>query len=364
VKISPEPEAMTAHAVPLIRSRTFSYLEGALELEVMVSNHDASLPHSGRVWLTHAPDLDITVEVLLDALPTGANVTRTFFTENNLVVLVRGDTFVAKIDCHLSTLDMEFAATSPEEVKTIAKAFEDALEYAPPSHEAVTVRVWGGGEILYRDHKDPVDWNEIAENYTEGTRMALGQLMAQTAETPRSGKIILWHGEPGTGKSWALRSLVSAWRDWCQANLILDPEAAFADPKYVAQLLKAQGATTHRLLICEDADSLVSSREGREGRLERILNMTDGLVGQGSNVMILITTNAGPDRLDPAVSRPGRCFANIAFNRFTLEETKARAKGSGLRVKAAMTLAETYNVNRRDQQIQDKKVEASVGQYL
>jgi hypothetical protein len=33
-------------------------------------------------------------------------------------------------------------------------------------------------------------------------------------------------------------------------------------------------------------------------------------------------------------------------------------------VKAAMTLAETYNVNRRDQQIQDKKVEASVGQYL
>jgi ATP-dependent 26S proteasome regulatory subunit len=108
----------------------------------------------------------------------------------------------------------------------------------------------------------------------------------------------------------------------------------------------------------------VSSREGREGRLERILNMADGLVGQGANVMILITTNAGPDHLDPAVSRPGRCFANIAFKRFTLEETKARVKGSGLRVKTAMTLAETYNVNRRDQQIRDTKVEAAVGHYL
>ena len=364
MKSSPDVEAMTAQPVPLIRSRTFSYLEGALEIEVMASNHDASLPHSGRVWLTHAPDLDVTPDVLLAALPAGAIVTRTYFSDPNLVVLVRGATFVAKIDCHLSTLDMEFAASTFEEVKAIAKAFEDALEYSPPIDEAVTVRVWGGGEILYRDHKEPVDWAKIAENYTEGTREALSELMLHEADTPRSGKIILWHGEPGTGKSWALRSLVSSWRDWCQANLILDPESAFADPKYVAQLLKAQGPTKHRLLICEDADSLVSSREGREGRLERILNMADGLVGQGANVMILITTNAGPDHLDPAVSRPGRCFANIAFKRFTLEETKARVKGSGLRVKTAMTLAETYNVNRRDQQIRDAKVEAAVGHYL
>ena len=364
MKSSPDVEAMTAQPVPLIRSRTFSYLEGALEIEVMASNHDASLPHSGRVWLTHAPDLDVTPDVLLAALPAGAIVTRAYFSDPNLVVLIRGATFVAKIDCHLSTLDMEFAASTFEEVKAIAKAFEDALEYSPPVDEAVTVRVWGGGEILYRDHKEPVDWAKIAENYTEGTRAALSELMLHEADTPRSGKIILWHGEPGTGKSWALRSLVSSWRDWCQANLILDPESAFADPKYVAQLLKAQGPTKHRLLICEDADSLVSSREGREGRLERILNMADGLVGQGANVMILITTNAGPDHLDPAVSRPGRCFANIAFKRFTLEETKARVKGSGLRVKTGMTLAETYNVNRRDQQIRDAKVEAAVGHYL
>jgi hypothetical protein len=358
------PGFTVAHDVPLIRSRAYSYLEGALEAEVMTSNYGASLPHSGRVWLTHAPDLTVTPEVFLGALPSGGVVTRTYTNGANLVVLVRGETYVAKIDCHLTTVDMEFAATTFEGATALAERFTEVLEYDPPDDESVTVRVWGGGDVLYHDHKPPVEWETVSENYAEATRAALSQLMAHTAEMSRSGKIILWHGEPGTGKSWALRSLVSSWRSWCQANLILDPEAAFADPKYVAQLLKTQGSTKHRLLICEDADSLVSSREGREGRLERILNMADGLVGQGSNVMILITTNAGPDRLDPAISRPGRCFANIAFTRFSLEETRARLKGSGLRVKEAMTLAETYNVWSRDQQISDAKPERSVGHYL
>ena len=355
---------LVAQPVPLWRAKAYSYLEGSLETELMASAHDASLPHTGHVWVTHNPATVITPELLIAALPDGGVLTRTFTHEENLVVFVRGPGFAAKIDCSAPVVDLEFAASTYEAATALAKAFKAALDYTPPRDELVRLRVWGGGEVLYRDHKEPVDWSQIATNYSAPTRDALCSLMAHTESSPRSGKIILWHGEPGTGKSWALRSLMSAWNNWCEADLILDPEFAFASPNYVAQLLKAQGPVKNRLLICEDADSLVSSREGREGRLERILNMADGIVGQGSNTMILITTNAGPDRLDPAVSRPGRCFANIHFSRFSVEEAKERVQCSGIEVTTAMTLAETYNLSRPNQQIRQTARERKVGQYL
>ena len=36
----------------------------------------------------------------------------------------------------------------------------------------------------------------------------------QTRE-PARGRLIVWRGPPGTGKTWALRALAGAWREWC-----------------------------------------------------------------------------------------------------------------------------------------------------
>lgn len=40
------------------------------------------------------------------------------------------------------------------------------------------------------------------------------------------GKLVLWHGEPGTGKTYALRTLAWEWRDWCDFHYVIDPQAA------------------------------------------------------------------------------------------------------------------------------------------
>ncbi len=54
--------------------------------------------------------------------------------------------------------------------------------------------------------------------------------------------------------------------------------------------------------------------------LSRLLNLSDGLLGLSTEVLILITTNEPLGRLHPAVHRPGRCLAEIEFLALDVDE--------------------------------------------
>ena len=325
---------------------------------------EGTYPHTEVLKGRRDPDRPLDPLDLLDALPKGTMLTRTSVEQwDNLIATYEGPSFVVVADLTEYGGTISIAAASWDLRVSLSKRLKKALSFHPSPQDTVPIRVWGAGDIIYWDRKELVSWESVEQNYTEKTRIALSGLMAQTEDTQRAGKIILWHGEPGTGKSWALRALLTSWRSWCKADFILDPEAAFDNPKYVADLLHRSDDGYH-LFICEDADNLVSSRHGREGRLERILQMSDGILGQDSKVLFLITTNDAPEHLDPAISRPGRCFANIGFTRFTLEETKERLEGTAIKAKGPMTLAETFNATRDEQQIKGKREIEAPGQYL
>ena len=67
-------------------------------------------------------------------------------------------------------------------------------------------------------------------------------------------------------------------------------------------------------LLREDAKSRVSQA------LSRLLNLGDGILGQGIAVIVLITTNEPIQLLHPALLGPGRCLAEIEFRKFTAAE--------------------------------------------
>lgn len=105
---------------------------------------------------------------------------------------------------------------------------------------------------------------------------ALLSLDALTAlESPiGAGKIILWHGPPGTGKTRALRARMRAWSMWCQQQYIADPKKFFAEPAYMTQVLTnvpvakvgpsltraAEPESVWRLVVAEDSDEYLRAR--------------------------------------------------------------------------------------------------------
>src|SRR2546423_3573252 len=89
-----------------------------------------------------------------------------------------------------------------------------------------------------------------------------------------------------------------------------------------------------RLLVLEDCDELIrgEAKAASGQSLARLLNLTDGLLGHGRDVLVAITTNEALDRLHPAVVRPGRCLAQVEVGPLSRAEAVAWLGDSGARV--------------------------------
>lgn len=214
-----------------------------------------------------------------------------------------------------------------------------ALLPAPPPpppielpHNVVPVMFWMqdnyGGASYRRRNIEVTDWDEIEPNYPTGTREQIASVMG-TEEPDGEGKLMLFHGPPGTGKTRAILSLMSEWRDWCFSSVVTDADRLLGNPTYLNELLFGiEGRGDYLLLIIEDGDEFVNvDEQSSKGQaLSRILNMADGIMGQGLNMLTLISTNVAVDKLNPAMARPGRCMANIHFPGFKTGDALAWLK--------------------------------------
>lgn len=211
----------------------------------------------------------------------------------------------------------------------------------------------GGSPTRHRRWIDSPAWASIDDNYPGEVGAAIERL-TQLEEPPEAGgRLLLWYGEPGTGKTTAIRSLGNEWRDWADLHFVLDPEAFFGSPEYLMHVVadedmwdpRAISRSRWKVLVVEDADELirVNARVDEGASMSRLLNLTDGILGHGLRVLLLITTNEPMRGLHPAVVRPGRCLADVQFRAFNRSEAAAWLDG----VEAAppsgeMTLADLY----------------------
>lgn len=226
-------------------------------------------------------------------------------------------------------------------------------EAPPPPENQLSMTFWmltpQGPQSFNRRITAP-HWEAIADNYARGTKEHLAPIMDKEWRPSTGGQLILWHGEPGTGKTYAIRALAQQWKDWCDVSYVVDPEEFFGKAAYMIQVILDQswsgGDDKWRLLILEDAGELMSTdaRERTGQGLSRLLNVADGLIGQGLKVMILITTNEEVGRLHPAIVRPGRCANETRFSAMTSYDATDWLAERGIehKVTSTMSIAELY----------------------
>lgn len=246
------------------------------------------------------------------------------------------------------------AAGAKEEAAALAR-LRQRFPVSEPRENEVPISFWSlssEGHALRRSRRIVVPgWDEITGNYATATRDEVEQLM-QGFQPARGGQLLLWHGPPGTGKTYALRALAWAWRDWCSIHYVTDPERFFGSPAdYMLEVVMDDEDDGWRLLVLEDTGELLlpDAKETSGQGLSRLLNLVDGIIGQGLRVLVLVTTNEQVKHLHPAVARPGRCAAEVEFgplSRAELGEWLAEHVPAGLAVEdpgdKSLTLSEAY----------------------
>lgn len=130
----------------------------------------------------------------------------------------------------------------------------------------------------------------------------------------------LFSGPPGTGKT----SLSEALAVHIGYSLAYLPLSTVEDDATLNELLAALPART--VLVIEDVDTLSSTRTRKEDQddpikgvtLGGLLNNLDGMLTPEG--MIVVMTTNHPDRLDPALTRPGRVDFRVEMSYLTQEQ--------------------------------------------
>jgi hypothetical protein len=157
----------------------------------------------------------------------------------------------------------------------------------------------------------------------------------------------LFHGQPGTGKSTYIRYLIHQ----------LKKKVIFVPPRVAAEL-DAPGMmdilidNPESIFIIEDAEELIVSRNGQANSgISMLLNITDGLLGEGLGIQCIATFNTSVSNIDAALTRKGRLLSMYEFNALSISRAASLVHsltGEQQAVCRPMTLAEIYHMNEKD----------------
>ena len=290
--------------------------------------------------------LDATWAVEIDSLDPGSlpndlELLARFRRDEVQTAIVDWRGCLASLSLYGEEIHTQAAGPSQSLVEDLIGRLRQAFPSPDPeeAERKVPVRFWywssTQGAVSEQRTLRVTSWSEVSENYASmPTRAELAQL-ASDFQPGVGGQLLLWHGPPGTGKTFALRALAWEWRSWCSIEYVTDPDVFLGrEPGYLLEVaLRARREGRLRgvlgkseddwhLVVLEDTGELLSpdAKERSGQSLGRLLNLVDGLVGQGLRILVLITSNEPIQQIHPAVARPGRCAAQVLFTELNHEE--------------------------------------------
>jgi hypothetical protein len=189
---------------------------------------------------------------------------------------------------------------------------------------------------------------DIEMNY--GTEFARWSELFVTALKSHDSGLTVLRGQPGTGKTSFVRYVCHRLRNHRFYYVPTDLFSLLTGPKALDFWL-AQNAVYEKrkkVLVIEDAESLLMDRGKSDASVSDVLNLADGFLGDALKLHVICTTNASIQHLDPAIVRPGRLIANREFRRLSWAEANklAQLKGIDLSPRESYSLAEVYGSSK------------------
>lgn len=217
-----------------------------------------------------------------------------------------------------------------------------------------------GPSVSWMDHVTKYKFNEL--HYNEDFTDFFQSLQKNLNENDTG--LYLMYGEAGTGKSSAIRHLITQ----------TDRKVVFIPPQMINCLSNPDFTelVTNNLqnciLVIEDAEKALMKRETEDGfsnseLVSSVLNLTDGLYADLAKTSIIATYNCDRSLIDPALLRKGRLRAEYHFKKLTLDRTKALMKHNGhnVDIDEEMTLADIFNYTKQYTNENRSKNKKSIG---
>lgn len=184
----------------------------------------------------------------------------------------------------------------------------------------------------------------IETHYSKEFKPIYDTIISSVNEDKSNGKLILLHGEAGTGKSNLIKYMVS---DFNKPVIFIPPNLinCITNPDFTDFLIN----NNNSILILEDAEKVLTDRnisQDSSGGVSNLLNLTDGIYGDLLNIYVIATFNMERERIDPALLRKGRLIAEHKFSKLDVEQSNNLLKELELDyiTEVPMTLADIYNI--------------------
>lgn len=192
--------------------------------------------------------------------------------------------------------------------------------------------------------KIQLNLNKISFNKNHYNNLDLNKLV-ETINSDKPG-VIVFNGVPGSGKTSLIKHLTSI-IDKEFVNISGDMLEIFNSPQFQRFIVSE---LKDSVIILEDCEKLIKSRNISNSNISTLLNLGDGLLGSALNIKIILTYNTKDTNVDSALLRKGRTLFKHEFTTLSAEKATEISKEIGKNVvyDTDVVLTEVFNAEAQD----------------